>query len=349
MKQLLLSSALFFALSFCVSQENTAKNYSVNTIAFYNLENLLDTIDNPDTKDEYSPILQLKSGMREAYLNKVQNMAKVISEIGKDVTGKSPVIIGLCEIENETVLKDLLATDFLKNENYNFVHVESPDWRGIDVAFLYKESVFNVTDFKSYELKAWNKEGFRVRTRDQLLVSGYLDGEAIHFIVNHWPSQRGGQKKSEYLRIKAAELNLKIIEELRLEDSNAKIISMGDFNDDPNSKSFKKILQTTEKKSKLKEEKFYNPFEDMFKRGFGTLGFRDNINLFDQLLISSNLVSNNYDSYKFYKAGIFNPRYLTNKSGKYKGYPFRSFSNNQFTGGYSDHYPTYIYLIKEIP
>ena len=337
-------------LSLVLNSFSQEKEYKIKTIAFYNLENLFDTIDNPDKKDEYSPILQMKSGKEKAYVKKIENAAKVISEIGKKVTKKSPSIIAVCEIENSDVLDDLLKNNHLKNEGYNYVHVDSPDWRGIDVALIYKEADFSVSDFKTYELKAWNSEGYRIKTRSQLLVSGYLDDELIHIIVNHWPSQRGGTKKTEYLRVKSAELNNKIIEEIYFEVPDAKIITLGDFNDNPDSKSIKKILKAKSDKKKIKESELYNPFANMFKKGFSSLGFRDNINLFDQIIITSNFLSKivtDYDSYKFYKASIYNPSYLTTRKGRYEGYPFRSWSNGNFTGGYSDHYPVYMYLIKE--
>ena len=309
MKHFLSTLVLLFLVLNSFSQQ---KEYKIKTIAFYNLENLFDTIDNPDKKDEYSPILQMKSGKEEAYIQKIENAAKVISEIGKEITKKSLSIIGVCEIENSDVLDDLLKNKHLKNEGYNYVHVDSPDWRGIDVALIYKEADFSVSDYKTYELKAWNSEGYRIKTRSQLLVSGYLDGELIHVIVNHWPSQRGGTKKTEYLRVKSAELNLKIIEDIYFDEPNAKIITLGDFNDNPDAKSIKKTLFAKEKKKNLKEGDLYNPFAKMYKRGFGTLGFRDNMNLFDQILITSNFLpedTSGYDSYKFYKTGIYNPRY----------------------------------------
>lgn len=345
MKRIIFTCSYLLLSCICFSQQQKA--YTINTIAFYNLENLLDTIDDPNKKDEYSPILQMKFGKSKVYWSKIENMAKVLSEIGKEKTKSSPAIIGICEIENSAIIDDILNTIYFKNQHYNYVHQESPDWRGIDVALIYKETVFGVSDYKSYELKAWNEKGYRVRTRNQLLVSGYLDGELIHIIVNHWPSQRSGAKKTEYLRIKSAELNKTIISEIQLNDVNAKIITMGDFNDNPNSESIKEVLGTTSKKEKLTPNSLYNPFENMFKKGFGTLGFRDNINLFDQIIFTPSLATNNYSSYQFYKAGIFNPNYLITKKGRYKGYPYRSFSNGKFTGGFSDHYPVYIYLIKE--
>lgn len=347
MKRILFTCGFFLAFYFCLSQNQEKKSYVINTIAFYNLENLFDTIDNPFKKDEYSPILQMKTNKAEVYWSKIENMARVLSEIGKEKTGKTASIIGICEIENSAVLDDILSTSYFKNQPYDYIHEESPDWRGIDVALLYNTTLFSPSDYKSFELKAWNDKGYRVKTRNQLLVSGFLDDELIYLIINHWPSQRSGKDKTAYLRNLSAKLTMSILEEIEREDPNSKIIIIGDFNDNPSDNSIKKTLATKSDKNKLKENQLYNPFENMYKKGMGTLGFRDNVNLFDQLILSSNLSTNDYKEYQFYKAGIYNPSYLTTKQGKYKGYPFRSFSNNKFTGGFSDHYPVYIYLIKE--
>ena len=182
------------------------------------------------------------------------------------------------------------------------------------------------------------------------MVSGYLDDEMIHVIVNHWPSRRGGEARSRPLREKAAYQNTKIIEKIKETDENPKVLIVGDFNDDPINSSFKNVLKTKSKKKDVTEGDIYNPYERMFKKGFNTGGYRDNISMFDQILITSPLVddgSKDFSNYKMFKAAVFNKSFLTNNKGQYKGYPFRSFSFGSYTGGYSDHYPVYMYLIKE--
>lgn len=346
----LLITVLSISTIFSQSRSNGAKKFQIRTVAFYNLENLFDTINDPKKLDERSPIMDIKPKNRaKAYWSKIENMAKVISEIGSEKANTSPAIIGVSEIENIDVLEDLIQHDYLKKKHYGIIHYESPDERGIDVALLYQKRYFKPIDHESYELELIKNDGKKDLTRDQLLVTGYLDDELIHLIVNHWPSRSGGEQRSRASREKAAALNVKIIENIKNEYPNPKVIIIGDLNDDPTNSSLKKVLQAKGKKSKLKEGDIYNPMENMFKRGLNTLGYRDNINLFDQILLTSNLVtaSKEYENYKLYKANIFNPRYLTNKKGRYKGYPFRSWSNNQFTGGYSDHFPVYVYLIKE--
>ncbi len=347
MKKILCFLALFMVLPYWMFSQ---KKYGIKTIAFYNLENLFDVENDTLIDDEASPIMAIKENREVAYRNKLANMAKVLSEIGVDESKNSPVIIGVAEIENRTVLEDLLQTDYLKSKNYDIIHYDSPDLRGVDVGFLYQPEHFSPIHHEKFELKLWTPQGARIYTRDQLLVSGYLNGELIHFIVNHWPSRRGGEKLSRPSREKAAYLNTQIIEQIKTTDPNPKIIIMGDLNDDPINSSLKKVLNTKSKKTDLIEGDIYNPMEELFKKGQNTLVYRDNINLFDQIMMTSPLVSTEkeYDTFKLYKVGIYNPSYLTTQKGKYKGYPYRSWGYNGFTGGYSDHYPVYVHLIKEV-
>lgn len=335
-------------LATTVSFSQNEKQYKVNTIAFYNVENLFDYEDDPLTFDDDRTPEGKDHWTQEIYEAKLANMAKVISEIGEDVTGTSPAIIGVSEIENRRVLEDLLNQEPLIKKDYGIVHFDSPDRRGIDVALLYKKKLFTPTNYKAYELIIYDDQdrSKRIFTRDQLLVSGMLDGEKIHVIVNHWPSRSGGEARSRPKRMKAAELNMKIMDSLFSEDPYAKIITMGDFNDDPTSPSIQDVLKAKSERDDMKIKQLYNPMADMFKRGLGTLAYRDGWNLFDQILISTELTKKDYTSYRFYKAGIFNKNYLATPRGKYKGYPFRSFVNG-YTGGYSDHFPVFIYLIKE--
>ncbi len=347
MKKILLLLTIF-SISTTISQNKT-KEYKIRTVAFYNLENLFDTINDLSKNDEASPMMEMKGNRSKVYWDKINKLATVISQIGKDKSNTSPAILGVCEVENRTVLEDLVNSEKLKSKRYGIIHYESPDKRGIDVALLYQQRYFKPTNHESFNPNIY-RDNRKVYTRDQLLVSGYLDDELIHIIVNHWPSRSGGEMKSRPLREKAAYQNTKIIDQIKQKEENPKILVMGDFNDDPTNSSFKKVLKTKGKKEDVIAGDLYNPYESMLKKGFNTLGYRDNINLFDQIMITSPLLENgdnDFSSYKMYKAAIFNKRFLTNKRGRYKGYPFRSFSFGSYTGGYSDHYPVYIYLIKE--
>lgn len=336
-------------MSVLIKAQSKTNQYSIRTIAFYNVENLFDTINNPNKNDEASPVMQLKGNKSKVYWDKIEKLGSVISQIGFEKTKTGPAIIGLSEVENRAVLEDLVTSKFLKKMNYEIIHYESPDKRGIDVALLYQNRYFKPIHHETFTPTIF-RNNFKVYTRDQLLVSGYLDDELIHILVNHWPSRSGGESATRQLREKAAYQNVKIIEKIRETDPNAKIFSMGDFNDNPTNSSFKKVLKIKGKKKDVKEGDLYNPFEEMHKRGFNTVGYRDNISLFDQIFFTSPVLDKgekDFSSYKMYKAMIFNKRFLTTKNGRYKGYPFRSFSDGRYTGGYSDHYPVYLYLIKK--
>ena len=331
-----------------IAQEK--RNFKTHTIAFYNVENLFDTINDINKNDEASPIMEIKFNRSEIYKKKVNNMARVIADIGSDRVNESPSIVGLSEVENRNVIEDLLNHKHLLNKNYEIVHYDSPDERGVDVGLIYNKNVFKVNSTKSHELIIYdNKSSKRNYTRDQLVVSGLLDNELIHIIVNHWPSRSGGEERSRAGRMAAAALNKNIIDSLQNKYKNAKIITMGDFNDDPHDDSMKKILGAKKYIKDVKKNGIYNPMESILSdEGIGSNAYRDVWQLFDQILVTEPFLNKKYDSYQFYKAGIFNKSYLINKAGRYKGYPFRSFSWGSFTDGYSDHLPAYIYLIKEI-
>ncbi len=347
MKKLLFLFVIFYSsVTLC---QNKGKKYSIRTIAFYNLENLFDTINDVTKNDEASPMMELKENRSKVYWDKIDKLGSVIAQIGKDKSNSSPTILGVCEVENRAVLEDLVNSDRLKSKRYGIIHYESPDRRGIDVALLYQLRYFKPVHHESFNPNIY-RDNRKVYTRDQLLVSGYLDDELIHVIVNHWPSRSGGEMKSRPLREKAAYQNTKIIDQIKEKEKNPKILVLGDFNDDPINTSFKKVLKTKEKKKDVADGDLYNPFERLFKKGYNTGGYRDNISMFDQIIITSALLSkdqNDFTSYKMFNPAVFNKSFMTNKKGRYKGYPFRSFSFGTYTGGYSDHYPVYLYLIKE--
>ena len=324
--------------------------YKIQTIAFYNLENLFDYEDDPLTFDNDRTPNGKDHWTADHYYSKLKNMATVLAEIGQEVTGNSPAIIGVCEIENRRVLEDLLNQEPLSRVNYGIIHFDSPDRRGIDVAFLYQKKIFTPTHYVTVPLLIYDDNDIskRVFTRDQLVVSGVLDGEKIHIIVNHWPSRSGGEARSRPKRMKAASLNKRLIDSLFSADPYAKIITMGDLNDDPISPSIKKVLKTKRKQQNVSQKGLYNPMEAMYRKGLGTLAWRDSWNLFDQIIISAAFLKKDYSTYQFYQAGIYNKPYLMSSTGPYLGYPFRSYTDAGFTGGYSDHFPVYLYIIKKV-
>jgi len=337
----------FLVMSSIFSQEE--KQFKIHTIAFYNLENLFDTINDTTKFDERSPIMEMKSNREEVYIKKVRNMARVIADIGSEVTQNTPAIIGVSEMENREVLEDLVNDPLLLHKDYGIVHFHSPDVRGIDVGLLYQKSLFTPIYTSSHELKIYdNRTQKRIHTRDQLLVSGKLEGDMIHIIVNHWPSRSGGEERSRSKRVGAAKLTKRILDSLQSKDPYAKVFIMGDFNDNPTNTSIKDVLKAKKNKNNLALKGLYNPMENFAKKGLGTNAWRDSWSLFDQIMMTKPLMEKDYSSFRFYKAGIFNKNYLTNKRGRWKGYPFRSFANGGFTNGFSDHFPVYVYVIKEV-
>ena len=325
------------------------KRFKIHTIAFYNLENLFDTINDTTKFDERSPIMEMKANRAEVYKKKVHNMARVIADIGSDVTHNTPAIIGVSEIENREVLEDVVNDPLLLRKDYGIVHFHSPDVRGIDVGLLYQKSLFTPIYTSSHELKIYNDlTRKRIYTRDQLLVSGKLEGEMIHIIVSHWPSRSGGEARSRPKRIAAAKLTKRIMDSLQSKDPYAKIFTMGDFNDNPTNASIKDVLKAKKDRKDVGLKGIYNPMEAMAKKGLGSNAYRDSWSLFDQILITKPLLEKDYSSFRFYKAGIFGKNYLINKKGRWKGYPFRSFADGGFTNGFSDHFPVFVYVIKEV-
>lgn len=329
-------------------KENNTKTYLRVCVAFYNQENLFDTIHQPNVNDfDFTPS-GANAWTQERYKIKLNNMAQVISEIG----GDAPAILGVSEIENRTVLEDLINTDALKDKGYNIIHYDSPDARGIDCALLYRIGIFNPTNSKAIPTVIPGEP--ENKTRDILLASGTIDGEEFHFMVAHWPSRVGGEKASEHRRMAAAKLMKEATDSILKINPKAKIIMMGDMNDDPNNKSFRKGLGTKKSPKNLKYDELFCPMLPIFKSGIGTLAYRDVWNLFDNIIVNGNLINKDYSSFRLQKnkkgfyAYIFKAPYMLQQEGKYKGYPLRTFAGGQFMAGYSDHFPVYVNLIKEV-
>ncbi|WP_456378942.1 endonuclease/exonuclease/phosphatase family protein [Lutibacter sp.] len=317
--------------------KSPGKNNKAYTIAFYNLENLFDTIDNPNTLDDDFTPKGKKNWNYKRYKRKIKKLGNVIAQLGTERSYHSPAIVGVVEVENQTVLTDLVATNYLKKHNYGIVHYDSPDERGIDVALLYKKELFELLHSETFPLYLENENGDRDYTRDVLLVKGNLNGELIYILVNHWPSRRSGENSTEKKRIKAAELNTFIVDKITSETENAKIIVMGDFNDDPSSISVKKHLVNNT---------FYNPMERLLTTGNGTLNYKKTWHLFDQILFSKNFFTIEEKKHSFKYAEVFDKKFLKVWKGKYKENPFRTYIGKWYQGGFSDHFPVYVYLKK---
>lgn len=325
-----------------------SKPVAVYAVAFYNLENLFDTIHQPEVNDiEFTPAGSMKWGTMK-YNNKLHNLAYAISKLATDkYCPQGPAIIGVSEIENRTVLEDLIKTGELANRNYGIVHYDSPDRRGVDVGLLYDKNQFRVDTSTSVRL--YVPEFPNMLTRDQLVVSGHLAGEPVHVIVNHWPSRLGGEKQSSPRREAAAALSKHLTDSILALNPNSKVIIMGDLNDDPTNRSCKVILGAKKNQEEaIETNSLYNTMWPIFSKGIGTLAYNGQWNLFDQIIITPNLLGKDRSTLKFFKAEVFNKDFLKQTEGKYKGYPKRTHAGGVYLNGYSDHFPTIIYLAKEV-
>lgn len=337
--------SLFFIIQLIQSQEK--EYYRVRTIAFYNVENLFDIKNDTLIYDDERTPLGSYHWTRKRYQKKIADIATVLSEIGLKERHGPPDVIGLCEVENLDVLIDLVNHLPHTDSGYGIVHYDSPDERGIDVALLYKKKTFLPISMKKHRLVILNSDRQRDYTRDQLVVSGLLSSELIYLIVNHWPSRSGGEIKSQDHRIKAAELNRYIIDSISKIAPSPRIISLGDFNDNPTDYSLKKVLEAKTNKALITDSVLYNPMGVLYKKGVGSLAYRDRWSLFDQIYMTGNLIGTNAPL-KFWKAGVHKPSYLITQQGSYKGYPYRTYSGGRYTGGYSDHFPVYAHFIQKV-
>ena len=343
MKKLLLSLCLIGAMLVAFAQ----KPYKV---VFYNLENLFDTINDPNKNDEE----YLPEGARKwttyRYNQKLANMSRVLFDIAAE-DRNFPAVIGVSEIENRLVLEDLLATQKLERTNYRIVHYDSPDRRGVDCAVFYRPDQFKLEGSEAHKISFPGQPNFL--TRDLVAMWGKIEGEPFYFIVSHWPSRLGGKDRSQHSRDFVAAKCKHICDSVRTANPATKVVIMGDFNDDATDKSVTDVLGAKGNLKKLEKNDMYNPFYAMLKAGYGTLAYRDAWNLFDNIVMSENLATGSTGALKVQKkegakfyGNIFIRPYMVQQEGQYKNYPLRSFVGSNFQNGYSDHFPAYIYIAK---
>jgi hypothetical protein len=344
MKKISATIILVLCFYFAFSQAN---NYKVAIIAFYNCENFYDTVNNPNVNDEEFLPSGDKNYNGKIYRNKVEHLATVISQMGTDINPDGPAILGVAEIENDTVLTDLINHPLLKKRGYKFVHYDSKDARGIDVALIYNPKYFTPeqSDKLFVQLPGGSKDSYF--TRDVLWVKGKLDGETIHVYVNHWPSRLGGEERSAPARAAAAMVCKNHMDSIARITPNQKVVIMGDLNDDPISPSVAEVLKAKGKKDDVRPGGLFNPWVELYKKGIGTLAYQDAWGLFDQIMISYPWLSRDQTGFFFYQQHIFNKEFMVENVGKYKGYPMRTWDGNRYRGGYSDHFPTYIIFVKK--
>lgn len=321
----LLLVIFFCTTTSCWSQRQDADTISV---AFYNCENLFDTQDAPGKMDEEFTPSGRYHYTEAIYRKKLKNIATVVQKMG------APLLVGLAEIENDAVLKDLVKQSEIQRQNYRYIWFDGPDERGIDVALLYKPGYFKVLHARPLRIRL-TAVGRDSNTRDVLYVSGILAGDTVHVLVNHWPSRNGGAKETDAERKVAAAANRKMIDSLLHNNSAAKVIVMGDLNDNPTDENVAGILGD-----------LYNPWQAIYRSGKGTLAYKHQWDLFDQIIISRSFINNG--KWRYDNAAIFKPDFLIDRyKGNRNGYPYRSFKGPRWIGGYSDHFPVILYLSAE--
>lgn len=356
MKRSFIVAALLLLMSLSASAQKTQQNY---VIGFYNLENLFDTYDDPVKNDsEFLP--EGKNKWTQAkYEKKLHNMAKVIRSMA-DNNKRWHTILGISEIENRLVIEDLVSQPEIADANYQIVHYDSPDRRGVDVALLYKPDQFTYLDSESIpfdfnsDIDFSDTDTSYFKTRDILMVHGLIAGEHFAFYVAHLPSRIGG--KGGNLRSRGAEIIYNHSREMEAKYPGIKIVAMGDMNDNPTDDSMAKYLHGQERLENVTPTEFFSPYISMLKAGYGSLCYQGVWSIYDLELVNYNLahapdgglkiqpVTKNHG--KEYYGVVFKRPWMTTQKGQYKGYPFRTFSNGAFVGGYSDHYPTYIVIGK---
>ncbi len=324
------------------------ENFKPTLIGFYNLENFYDTVNNSAVDDEEFLPNSERHYNTHVFLDKVERLGSVIAQIGTDINPDGFSLLGVAEIENDTVLNILIKNRNIKNRNIKIVHYNSPDKRGIDVGLLYNPKYFTPIYSAPFfvKLPSGSKESFL--TRDVLYVKGILDGDTIHVMVNHWPSRSGGEERSIPARAAAAAVAKKIVDSLMAINKNTKVVIMGDLNDDPVSPSLTKILGAKENMADVKDGGLFNPWVDFYKKGIGTIAYQDAWGLFDQVVVSKGWLDKAQSGYHFYKANIFNKEFLVQQTGKYKGYPKRTWDGMTYNYGYSDHFPVYVTMLKKV-
>lgn len=296
-------------------------------VAFYNVENLMDTRNDPATQDDDMLPNAEKEWSVERYQAKLSAVAGVVADMS-NVCGY-PSLLGLAEVENEAVLSDLVKLPAISGANYSFVHYDSRDERGIDVALLYRPDRFHLE--RSCSLRA--DVGFP--TRDILMVWGELCGEAVLVVVVHLPSRIGGEKFTSPFRESCARQLRELVDSARSVEPQRKVIIMGDMNDTPRDSSIKRVLGAKSNARHLQADDIFNPFAHCRK---GSMVYQYRWYLYDQILLSSDFVTHiGCSSTKGY---IFSQKSLLDKNRA----PRATYRGVEYLGGVSDHLPVYVLL-----
>jgi endonuclease/exonuclease/phosphatase family metal-dependent hydrolase len=309
-------------------------------VANWNVENLYDAVDDPDNDgdDEFLPNNVTTRWTQVRYETKLDNLAKVISGMNG---GEGPDVLGLEEVENEDVVRDLVER--LPGKRYGIVHADSPDPRGIDTAMLFNRARFALLESHAYKIPLkWGE------TRDILhAVLEDRDGEKLHVLVNHWPSRGGGIEASEPKRVVAARTLAKSIARIYRREPAARIVVLGDFNDTPSDRSIREVLDVEFYPSASGEydaAKIYNLASGRAKEGWGSFyhAYDGNVEwrMYDQIMASGSLLQNAGGRRSEISLWVDKPAFMVDEKGWDKGSPVPTFQGQEdYEGGYSDHFP----------
>ncbi len=305
-------------------------------LMFYNVENLFDIYDDTLTEDEEFMPGGLRRWNYQRYSRKINSLYKTILAAGE---WEPPAIVAFCEIENRKVLEDLVTSTNLSKYDYDIVHEDSPDERGIDVCLIYRKEMADIIDY-SY-LYTSVVTGNEFRTRDVLYARFLVNGDTIHLFVNHWPSRRGGVLAGEAQRIKIAEMVREKVDSIFVASySNAQIIIMGDFNATPEDRVMSILAGRADNDSSLVN------LSETLPDGTGTYRYMGTWEIIDQVIVSDALIKGNAGV--FTEPGllqVFRPDFLMMKDLKYPGLsPYSTYSGYRYQGGYSDHLPVLLDL-----
>jgi len=310
-------------------------------IMFYNVENLFDTVNDSTTIDEEFLPEGMRYWTKSRYYDKLNKTAKVICAAGE---GNLPILVGLCEIENYEVLEALINYSPLRNAEYGYLHQESADARGVDVALLYRKSVFKPIDYNAYKV---HLPGDRT-TRDILHAYGTLpNGDTLHVFVNHWSSRLGGQAESEPNRLAAAQRLKELTDSIFALNADANIIIGGDFNDYPESKSISKVLNAALNLGSPTLVGLFNlTYSFWNKTGKGSHKMNGYWGMLDQLIVSGNLLTGTGKTQIISNScKVFDADFLLEPDDTYNGYkPKRTYVGYRYNGGFSDHLPVVVDL-----
>lgn len=326
-----------FVLGFSIAMGQPKRDQKF-WVGFYNLENLFDTKNDTLVRDnDRTPKGKYRWALSRLE-TKLNNISKVVTRINLELRESEWLGLGVCEVENVALLEALTAKNGLL-KNAGIIHFDSPDLRGIDVGFLYNQPLFRPTHFQKFKIPLLQDRAEIIYTRDLLVVSGIaLESERIHFIIAHWPSRSGGEKRSEWRRKTASYYTRRAIDSIASREPEAKIIVMGDFNDDPVSESMLQLINP-----KTGNDSLINFSNTSYRKGIGSIAHRDKWHLFDQIIGTKSLIEK--PGLQALDFGVYTSKYLQTSRGRYRGYPFRTYAGLEYQGGYSDHFPVVLKLV----